>query len=48
MASKAYKQPGCPSIAEWIIELWYSLDHGILFSSKYEYATKAWKDMEKH
>ena len=32
--AKAWKQPRCPSVSEWINKLCYIQDNGILFSAK--------------
>ena len=46
MTAKTWKQPGYPSVGEWIHKLVH-WPHGILFSTKQKWAIKTWKDMEK-
>ena len=46
--AKIWKQPKCPSIDEWIKQLWLHLHRGIQLSSNKENLTfvTAWMDLE--
>ena len=47
--AKIWRQPKCPSVDEWIKQLWYHLYNGILLSHKKEenfILVTVWMDLE--